>query len=306
MSKRSRRGAFLAATLLVGSILMAAEPEPMMTGTASAPPPASSAEPPAATAAALPAEAVLPPPRSDLLPPSFANGEKLRYGLAWLAIGGGEMSITTAAPKPIRGKNAYVITLEAASNDFFSKFFLVRDTIISTVEASRFESMRYEKHTQEGSHVNDEVQVFDLDKRETFYKGRKVPLPSHVLDTLSSVWYLRQMPLKAGQLIDLDAHANGKNYKLRVEVLGLEEVSVPAGTFKAWKLEPKLEGGFFKKKEGRLLIWLSDDEKRTPIRIRTYLAVGYVTASLLAPDQAAPSGENAVPNDVEKPVPPGN
>lgn len=256
---------------------------------------------PAATA--LP---TLPPPvpkleaaglQARLANPPFAGGEVLRYSLAWLSVGGGEMTITTRPPTPYRGKNAYTITLDARSNEFFSKFFLVKDTIISVVEASRFESMRFEKHTQEGDKVKDVVQVFDLEKRETFWKGNRVKLPAHVLDTLSATWYLRLLDLVPGQAFSVDAHNNGKNYQLKVDVLGRETVTVPGGTFQTLQLEPKFSGGFLQKKEGRLLLWVTDDEKRIPVKIRTYLPVGYITASLLAPDQAAPVGKNAFPEE---------
>jgi hypothetical protein len=276
----------------------AAAAAPATGGSAASPAPApfSVGGPPAAAPS-------LPPPASHdpvLFPHPFAKGEKLRYALAWLAVGGGEMSITTAPPAPHRGKSAYTITLEANSNDFFSNFFLVRDTIISVVEATRFETLRFEKHTEEGKRVKDIVQVFDLDNRVSYYQGKKVSIPPHVLDTLSAVWYLRLIPLEVGKPVLLDAHNNGKNYTLRVDVLEKEVISVPAGKFPAIRLEPKMAGGFFKAKEGKLLIWLSDDANRTPLRIRTYLPVGHVTASLLAPDQAAPSGKGAFPEEEKK------
>lgn len=310
---RMGRGAVALAALVTCALLAAggkASDEP--------PPPAAAAD--AATAepvahSLVPAATALPvlaPPVPKLEPaglqarlanPPFAGGEVLRYSLAWLSVGGGEMTITTRPPTPYRGRSAYTITLDAKSNDFFSKFFLVKDTIISVVEATRFESMRFEKHTQEGDKVKDVVQIFDLDKRETFWKGNRVKLPAHVLDTLSATWYMRLLDLVPGQSFSVDAHNNGKNYQLKVDVLGRETITVPGGTFRTLQLEPKFSGGFLQKKEGRLLLWVTDDEKRIPVKIRTYLPVGYITASLLAPDQPAPVGKNAFPEEGTTAIP---
>jgi len=269
-------------------------PAPLVESSAALSPPASSAAAPPPPHRTPPSsERFASPVPGTKFPIPFAAGEQLRFGLAWLAIGGGEMTITVSPPRTFRGREAFMIRMEAASNAFFSKFFPVKDTITSYVEASRFESMRYEKHTEEGRHKNDDTFAFDLEKRETFHKGKRLQLPSHILDTLSAVYYLRLLPLAAGKSFALDAYNNGKNYTLNVEVLGKEEVSVGAGTFQAWKLEPKMSGGFFQKKEGRMLIWIADDPKKTLVRIRTYLPVGYITASLLAPGQPAPEGENS-------------
>ena len=238
--------------------------------------------------------------------PPFVGGERLRYALAWLSVGGGEMSIETTGPAPYRNRNAYTIKLQAASNAFFSKFYVVDDTILSIVDAERFESMKFEKHTKEGRHQKDQVAIFDLDKRETFWKGEKVKLPPHVVDTLSAVWYLRLLPLEVGKTIYLDAINNGKLYKLRVDVVAAETIKVPAGTFKTLRLEPKMEGGFLKAKDGKLQIWVTDDASRTPVQIRTYLPLGHITAALLRPDQKAPSGQNAFPAEKGVPTaPPG-
>jgi hypothetical protein len=242
-----------------------------------------------------PAPAVDPAANRVVGTPPFAAGEKLRYALAWLSVGGGEMSIETTGPAPYRNRPAYTIRLDAASNSFFSKFYVVRDTILSVVDAERFESMKFEKHTKEGRHQKDQVAIFDLDKRETFWKGERVKLPGHVVDTLSAVWYLRLLPLEVGKPIYLDAINNGKLYKLRVDVVAAETIKVPAGTYKTLRLEPKMEGGFFKAKDGKLQIWMTDDAQRIPVQIRTYLPLGHITAALLRPDQAAPSGQNAFP-----------
>ena len=99
-------------------------------------------------------------------------------------------------------------------------------------------------------------------------------------DELSAFYYLRMLPLAIGEDVFIDNHTNRKNYPLMVIVHGRETVKVTAGEFDCLVVEPVIrEGGIFAAK-GRLKIWITDDERRMPVRMRTKIAVGSITASL--------------------------
>ena len=53
-----------------------------------------------------------------------------------------------------------------------------------------------------------------------------------------------------------------------------------AGTFKTIVVEPLVkEGGLFKS-EGRIVIWLSDDERKLPVRVNTKVLIGSIDVEL--------------------------
>ncbi|MCS7053231.1 MAG: DUF3108 domain-containing protein, partial [Ignavibacterium sp.] len=61
---------------------------------------------------------------------------------------------------------------------------------------------------------------------------------------------------------------------------GKETVTVPAGKFDCIIVEPLVqEGGLFKH-EGNIIIWLTDDELKIPVRVKTKIIVGYIDADL--------------------------
>ena len=61
---------------------------------------------------------------------------------------------------------------------------------------------------------------------------------------------------------------------------GKETVEVPAGKFDCIIIEPLVkEGGLFKH-DGNIIIWLSDDNLKVPIKVRTKIIIGYVEAVL--------------------------
>ena len=70
------------------------------------------------------------------------------------------------------------------------------------------------------------------------------------------------------------------SYILAVKFLGFERVKVEAGTFDCIVVEPLMkEGGLFKS-EGRVIIWLTNDEKKIPIKVSTKVVIGSIDAEL--------------------------
>jgi hypothetical protein len=69
-------------------------------------------------------------------------------------------------------------------------------------------------------------------------------------------------------------------YTLGVKYLGKEEVEVEAGKFRCVIVEPLVvKGGLFKN-EGRILIWMTDDERKIPVKVGTKIVIGFVGAEL--------------------------
>jgi hypothetical protein len=69
-------------------------------------------------------------------------------------------------------------------------------------------------------------------------------------------------------------------YTLSVKFLGRQRIEVDAGTFDCIIVEPLMkEGGLFKS-EGRVLIWLTDDERKIPVKVSTKVVIGSIESEL--------------------------
>jgi len=65
-----------------------------------------------------------------------------------------------------------------------------------------------------------------------------------------------------------------------VLVHGREKVEVPAGSFSCLIIEPVLKGeGLFQQK-GRLRIWVTDDERKLPVLMKTEILIGTIDVKL--------------------------
>ena len=221
------------------------------------------------------------PPASPADAPLPFEGETLTYAMSWGPFAGGVMTITSSTPVAFAGHTAYRIELSAISNDFISNFFVVRDSIISWIDARTLESLRYEKHTVEGKRVDDERIDFDHQEKVARRGTRVIPFAPPVFDSLSAVYYLRALALPPPEPIELEVVSGKHAYRLEVDVEGLEMVKTPAGLFHARKVHPKMKGEGLLRKQADLWLWFTDDERRVPVMIRSKLNFGTLTAKLV-------------------------
>jgi hypothetical protein len=210
-------------------------------------------------------------------PPVFL-GETLRYAMTILGVAGGELTLS-AGPAELQGRPVYKFEMSALSNNFLSKFFLVRDNIVSWIDPKSFRSLRFEKHTVEGKRVKDELTEFDYEKGVARGERDSVPLGEATLDSLSSVYYLRTLNLNGEKPIALQVFS-GEPHVLQVQIQGRETVVVPAGTFPTIRVEPRSTGSGLMGKN--LVLWLTDDARKIPVQLRSKLKVGTLLGKLKA------------------------
>lgn len=207
----------------------------------------------------------------------FEKGETLHFSLSWLGMTGGQARMRVD-PRP----DGHIrIESIAVSSSVFAKIYPVRDEIESLVTASSFSTVRFRKTLNERNRRKNELTVIDPARQVALRKGEEIPVPGQVFDPLSTIYYLRTLDLTPGRKHYFTLLADGKVYTLQADVLRREKIRTPAGSFKTVVVEPKMRhGGIFGDENNRLVIWFSDDERRIPVRIRSYLAVGNITASL--------------------------
>jgi hypothetical protein len=206
----------------------------------------------------------------------FAEGETLDYALTWMKVTGGTARMTISPGD----ENSYRITSIARSSASFSRFFRVRDEIETTVARNDFSTLRYVKRLDEDGDKHEEVTVIeDGVATRTRRKVRKTRVPRPVFDPISVIYQLRTRDLSPGKAHDFELIADGKLYTVHARVVRRERVQTPAGTFDCVRVEPEMVSGGIRREE-RLFIWYTDDERRLPVRIRMEIKVGAITATL--------------------------
>lgn len=223
---------------------------------------------------------------------TFVAGETLDYNLTWLRITGGTARMTIS---PMNGEPSLLrITSVAKSSSRFSRIFRVHDQIESIVARDDFSTVRYSKNLDEGGDkITETTSIEDGVATRTRKKTRKLNVPRPVFDPISVIYYLRTLDLSPGKLHEMTLVADGKLYTVRARVTKRETLQTPAGKFETVLVEPIMEQNGVVREE-RLFIWYSDDERRLPVRIRTEVNFGAITANLRGTSDGVKSTEPPV------------
>ncbi len=227
--------------------------------------------------AILAAAAVLNSTPSKPIEQTFLNGETLDYTVTWMKVTGGTARMTIA---PIDDGARYRVTSVVRSGGSIGRLFKVRDEIESIVDRADFSTVRYTKRLDERGDKELEITTITdgvaSRKRE---RVRRLVVPRPILDPFSVIYHCRTLELSPGKAYDFTLLSDMKLYNVHARVVRREQIQTAAGLFNTVLVEPQMASGGVSREE-RLFIWYSDDERRLPVRIRTEVKFGSVTATL--------------------------
>ncbi len=218
-----------------------------------------------------------------VLNPAFTVGEKLTFVIRYGAIVAGSATMSIPTITTIRGKEVYQIVTEARSSAFFSAFYRVQDRVESYVDRKGLFTWRFQKSLREGNYKADRLVEYDQIHGWAVTNQRdSMRIPPCVQDILSSFYYVRTQSLEVGKSLFIDNHSDNKLYPMEVKVHKKERIQVRAGEFDCIVVEPILRASGLFKSKGRLIIWLTDDDRKIPVQMKSKIPVGYITAELKA------------------------
>ncbi len=184
----------------------------------------------------------------------------------------------------------FTVNTHATSTAVISIFYKVDDTAKSTIHPDGY-PMSYELKISEGRYKRHRTTEFKPPSAEQIYRiiyeditkndtaEFKVEKPYH--DTLSAFYEMTKRPLIVGQSQYIDIFDKKKLYSTEIQVLRKETVDVPAGRFDTVVIKPLLKTeGIFNRK-GELHIWVSDDDRKIPVIVRSKVKLGSFTAKLV-------------------------
>jgi len=221
---------------------------------------------------------------------AFKAGELLNYYVEFGPIKVGKAKLHVKEIVNFNGRNAYHIIAYSESFPFFDIFYKVRNVDESLTDVESFASLKYEKHQRETNYIRDVVIVFDHINKKFYLtekKGSKPEvkkegeIPQFVTDVLSALYYVRTLQLKIGEEYFINSHSDEISYPIKVIVWRKEKIETVCGKFDCIVIEPIVlpSAGLFKAK-GRLWIWLTDDDYKIPVLMKSKLIIGSIVAEL--------------------------
>jgi len=214
---------------------------------------------------------------------AFTVGEKLTYEVnyGFITAGYAEYSIPKIAK--IAGRDVYNVAFNVSSVSTFDAFYKVRDHYETFIDVQGIFPWRFEQHIREGGYSRDFSAFFDQRKGKAKTSEGSYDIPQYVNDIVSALYLARTFDysnMKVGDKFHLENFYKDKTYPLEILFKGKETVSVSAGKFDCIILEPLVkEGGLFKS-EGSIVVWLTDDILRIPVKVKTKVLIGSIDAEL--------------------------
>jgi len=185
-------------------------------------------------------------------------------------VGGGSMEVSDV--QSLRGRDVWHTVFRIKGG---TVFYHVNDVLESWFEQATMASLRFSQHLKEGGSVRDRnYEIFP--DRSVFQLNDKPEQPSvsAPLDDGSFLYFVRTLPLKAGETYTFDRYFNPKSNPVVIRVLRRERIKVPAGEFDAVVVQPIIKtSGIFSDK-GEAQIWFSDDSSRIVLQMKSKLSFG--------------------------------
>jgi hypothetical protein len=221
-------------------------------------------------------------PRERGIP--FQPGEKLTYKGTWGIIPAGELTLEVLPIETVNGVEIYHFVMITKTSAVVDLIYKIRERQDSYVDTGMTHSLLYKKKT-ESEHPRDESINFNWEKMEATYTNfnhskRPIRVVSGTFDPLALFYALRLRNLKENSVIHIPV-TDGNNVSIEVLVnIGKRDViEVEGKMYDTIEITPnmemldKLKKVVKKSDHPQLKVWVTADEKKIPIKIRTKVGI---------------------------------
>ena len=220
-------------------------------------------------------------------------GEKEVYEIAYFGMAAGDFTTETLPYQAVNNRKVYHIRATAVSSSVFSIFYRLNDTVETFIDYEGLFSHRFHLILDESKQSRDALELNDSEKAQTFYWNKwfhvergytetkeYAPIPAFSQDSLSSLYYLRTVPLKDGDVFTFPVVSEGKYFEAVITVVRHEPMDTVMGRVQTVVLKPDTRFQGVLQKRGDSYIWLTDDDRRVVVRLEAKVKIGTVTARM--------------------------
>ncbi len=215
---------------------------------------------------------------------AFTVGEKLTFSVNYGFVTAGYAVMEIPKITQIFHRKVYQINFKVNTTSTFDHFYKVRDKYVTYLDTAGIFPWRFEQHIREGGYTRDFSAFFDQVHKKARTSEGSYTIPKYVNDIISAFYFVRTIDFSdfnKGDKIRLENFYKDKTYPLIIIYRGKETIEVDAGTFNCIVVEPIAEKGKLFKSEGNLLVWLTDDSLKMPVKVKSKIVIGSINADLI-------------------------
>ncbi len=230
----------------------------------------------------------------------YAEGERLTYHFYWGPFMVGRGTFAVARDPSGDGE---LLTVRVHSNALISSLYPVDDLLTSHFDPRRLRSTGFEQNRHEGQrHVWEATFFFEKLRRgvtQSYIGGESkwFAIPSGaVQDKLSTIYFMRHQDWRRSKEQHVLIGNDKKNQPVRIRKLATETVYLDDfPPLRAFQAEPNTEYMSSFVKGASMIAWVSDDERKIPLKVVARISVGTVSAQLVQVEGVGSWPRDAIP-----------
>lgn len=227
---------------------------------------------------------------------SFTRGEHLTYyaHYGWITAAHGEV-IMDEDISSINGRPCYKVDVFGKTTKFFDVIAKVRNHWGTYIDTTSIIPQKFYRYIDEGSYKRNEMMEYDHENDSLFVhtldlKTRELErtdpyaVKDNIQDVLSGFYYLRTVDfsnLSVGELISINGFYKNKAFDFKIRYEGKDVIKTKLGKIKAIKIAPVMPNNSVFDGENSIHLWLSDDENKIPLRVKTEMFIGSIKLDIL-------------------------
>ena len=231
-------------------------------------------------------------------------GEQQVFEITYFGMVGGDFTLEVLPFKTIGDRKVYHAHCKGESSKVFSLFYRLSDIAETFFDAEGFFGHRFHVVLDETKQTRDSLELYDSEKGQTFWWNRwnRVGrdyvetkefflIPPFSQDTFSALYYLRTLDWGPGKVAVFPVVAEGRYWDAVISYARREVLSTPMGRISTivLKLDTKYQG--ILQKRGESFLWLSDDDRKIPVRLEARVRIGTVAGVLKKVQLGQPPAE---------------
>jgi hypothetical protein len=212
----------------------------------------------------------------------FTAGEVLTYDISWagfLTAGRATLSVLERRSSP--SSSVWHVVAEGGPTGLVAHFYTLHYKCESFVDAFTLLPQRGSISSLEGKRTGLTTTTFNHRTGTASYEVNSATTVRQALkiaplsqDALSVFVAMRATPFRPGSRVTFPVCHNGLRYTVAITTEGRETVKTDAVTAPAWRLNVKVTEEQSQWQSRDVYIWVSDDARRLPMKMKAELPVG--------------------------------
>ena len=206
------------------------------------------------------------------------------YAVAGIYVNAGTATFTNSL-ETLNSKPVYHIVGEGHSNSSYDVLYKVRDRYESYIDTATLQPLKFVRDVNEGGYKKYQNVTFNKHASTAVTNDGVFKVPNCIQDVVSAVFYARNVDfskLRPNDRIAFDMFLDNEVFNMYIRYLGKETIKTKYGKFRAIKFKPLLIKGTIFEGGEQMVVWVTDDENRIPVRIESPISVGKVKIDMMS------------------------